>query len=398
MKPAGWEVLWGTAGAVVAMLFLGFGIAPGLVGRQMNRTLSDSSTTLSAEVRRIHERLVVADLHSDALLWDRNLLERGPWGHVDLPRLIEGRVAVQAFTVVTKTPRGMNIESNRDDTDNITLLSVLQLWPPRTWRSLTERALHQADKLHRLAADSRGRLAVTRTREDLEGFLRLREQGEPTVAGFLGVEGLHALEGNLANVDTLFDAGFRMFGFTHFFDNEAGGSAHGVEKGGITNLGRLVLARMEALGIVLDLAHASPALFTDALALATRPVVVSHGGVKGTCDNRRNLGDEQLRGIAATRGVMGIGLWETAVCGGTPTDWARAVRHAVNAMGVEHVSLGSDWDGAVASIVDASQSVRLTEALLRQGFTEQEVSLIMGGNVIRVLLETLPSSGRSGGP
>lgn len=394
------RLLRSAVGLFVAAVMLAagtFGIAPGLVGRLMNGTLARESEPASDEVRRVHERLVVADLHSDALLWDRDLLERGRWGHVDLPRLIEGRVAIQAFTVVTKTPRGMNIESNRDDTDNITLLSFLQLWPPRTWTSLTERALHQADRLHRIAADSRGRLAVVRTREDLEGFLQLREQGEPTVAGFLGLEGLHALEGRLGTVDTLFDAGFRMLGVTHFFDNEVGGSAHGVEKGGLTNLGRLVVARMETLGILLDLAHASPALFADALALATRPVVVSHGGVKATCDNRRNLADEQLRGIAATGGVMGIGLWDTAVCGETPTHWARAVRHAANVMGVEHVALGSDWDGAVAAIVDASQTVLLTEALLNQGFGEEEVSMIMGGNVVRVLLETLPSSERDEG-
>jgi microsomal dipeptidase-like Zn-dependent dipeptidase len=385
----------GIAGGAVILAVGVFGVAPVLVGRLMNGTLAEGAEPVSEEVRRIHERIVVADLHSDALLWDRDLLERGRWGHVDLPRLIEGRVAIQAFTVVTKTPRGMNIESNRGDTDNITLLGVLQLWPPRTWTSLTERALHQADKLHRLAADSRGRLAVLRTREDLEGFLQMRDQGEHTVAGFLGLEGLHALEGSLANVDTLHDAGFRMFGVTHFFDNEVGGSAHGVEKGGITNLGRLVLARMEALGILMDLAHASPALFADALALSTRPVVVSHGGVKATCDNRRNLTDEQLRGIAATGGVMGIGLWDTAVCGGTATDWARAVRHAANVMGVEHVALGSDWDGAVAAIVDASRAMRLTGALLDQGFGEEEVIMIMGGNVVRVLLEVLPSADRN---
>jgi membrane dipeptidase len=387
-------VIIGTAGALSIIAVLLLGLIPTLVARLLNRTLAGAEAPLGEEARTVHRRLLVADLHSDALLWDRDLLERGGWGHVDLPRLIEGRVALQSFTVVTKTPRGTNIESNRGDTDNITLLAILQMWPPRTWRDLTERALYQADKLHRLAADSRGRLAVIRSREDLEGFLRLRDQGEPTVAGFLGLEGTQALEGDLAKVDVLFDAGFRMFGLTHFFDTDIGGSAHGVDRGGITNLGRLVLARMEALGILTDLAHASPALIADVLALATRPVVVSHGGVKGTCDNRRNLSDVELRGIAATGGVVGIGLWETAVCGETPADWARAVRYAVDVVGVEHVALGSDWDGALAAIIDASQTVHLTQALLDEGFEEPEVRMIMGGNVVRVLLETLPSAAR----
>jgi microsomal dipeptidase-like Zn-dependent dipeptidase len=182
-----------------------------------------------------------------------------------------------------------------------------------------------------------------------------------------------------------------MFGLTHFFDNEAGGSVHGVDRQGLSPFGRQVLARMQELGILVDVAHASPALIDDVLSLAYRPVVVSHSGVKGTCDNRRNLDDDQLAGIAATGGVVAIGLWETALCGETLASWARAVRHAVSVMGVDNVALGSDWDGAVEAIVDASQTVHLTAALLDEGFTEEDIRKIMGGNVTRVLLETLPT-------
>ena len=148
---------------------------------------------------------------------------------------------------------------------------------------------------------------------------------------------------------------------------------------------------MEDLGILVDLAHASPSLVDDVLSRTTRPVMVSHTGVRGTCDNRRNLDDDRLAAIAATGGVVGIGLWETAVCGTKPADWARAVRYAVDVAGADHVALGSDWDGAVATMVDASQTVHLTQALLDQGFSDVEVKKIMGGNVIRVLLATLPS-------
>jgi len=180
--------------------------------------------------------------------------------------------------VVTKTPRNMNIEANTGDTDNITLLAILQAWPPRTWGSLAERALHQADRLHRFAARSGGGLVVVRTRADLEGVLAAwrgsgRDRGSAPggvgegahnapVAAFLGLEGAHALEGDLANVDRLFEAGFRMFGLTHFFDNEVGASAHGVSQAGLTEFGARVLARMEELGIAVDLAHASPGWWT----------------------------------------------------------------------------------------------------------------------------------------
>jgi len=389
----GWVV-----GVVALVALLAFGVAPRVLGARMNRTLlpADAPPVTDA-ARRLHATLDVVDLHADALLWRRSLLRRGTWGHTDVPRMIEGRMALQVFTTVTKTPRGMNIEANPGDSDNITLLAVLEGWPPRTWGSLLERALWQADKLRRFAADSHGRLAIIRTREDLDGYLALHRDDPETAAGLLGIEGAQALEDDVANVDRLFDAGFRLFGLTHFFDNEVGGSAHGVAKGGLTPFGRRVVARMEQLGILVDLAHASPALVDDVLAVATRPVVVSHTGVKGTCDNRRNLDDGRLSAIAATGGVVGIGLWDTAVCGTTPSDWARAVRHAVRVAGVDHVGLGSDWDGAVAAMVDASQTVRLTQALLDEGFAEEDIRKIMGGNAIRVLTESLPPEASASG-
>ena len=390
------RALGGIGGAAALLCLSAWLLAPGILDRRINRTLDGAAGPVSAEAQRIHGTLAGADLHADALLWDRDLLARGSWGHVDVPRLIEGRMAVQAFTVVTKAPWGLNIEANAGDSDMITLLSVLERWPVRTWGSLAQRALLQADEFQRLAVNSDGRLAFIRSREELEGFLARRDVDEETVAGFLGLEGTHALEGDLANVGRLYQAGFRMFGFTHFFDNEVGGSAHGVGKGGLTDFGGQVLERMEELGILVDLAHASPALIDDVLSRTTRPVVVSHTGVKGSCDNRRNLDDGRLAAVAATGGVVGIGLWETAVCGTTPPDWARAVRHAVDVAGVDHVALGSDWDGAVATMVDASQTVHLTQALLDQGFSEAEVRKIMGENVIRVLLQTLPSQAPRG--
>jgi len=384
-------VLWGIVGAILLLILTGLVAFPRVIASSMNRTLDGVESEPSAEAIQLHETLAVADLHGDVLLWDKNLLRRSEVGHIDVPRLIEGRVALQAFTTVTKTPADMNIEANSGDTDQITSLAVAQLWPPRTWSSLAERALYQADKLRRAAAASGGRLAIVRTRSELDGFLRQRAADEATTAGFLGIEGAHALEGDLSNVQRLYDAGFRMFGLTHFFDNEVGGSAHGVDKGGLTDFGVGVLTRMEELGIAIDLAHASPALIDDVLDRATTPVIVSHSGVKGTCDNRRNLDDGRLARIAATGGVVGIGLWPTAVCGESPSDWARAVRYAVGVAGIDHVGLGSDWDGAVAAIVDAAGTVHLTQALLDEGFEASEIRKIMGENVIRVLRETLPA-------
>jgi len=212
----------------------------------------------------------------------------------------------------------------------------------------------------------------------------------PPVAALLGLEGAHALEGEVERLDRLFEAGFRMLGLTHFFDNAVGGSAHGLRKRGLTELGRRVLERAERLGMVVDLAHASPRLIDDVLEHVRGAVVVSHTGVAGTCPGPRNLDDGRLEAIAAAGGVVGIGLWPGAVCGDTVDDWARAVRHAADVMGPEHVALGSDWDGAVPAIVDAAGTVHLTDALLRAGFRPEEIRGIMGGNTIRVLRSMLP--------
>ena len=105
-----------------------------------------------------------------------------------------------------------------------------------------------------------------------------------------------------------------MVGLAHFFDNAVAGSAHGVEKGGLTALGRELVAELEARSMIVDLAHSSARTIDDVLSIATRPVVASHTGVRGVADNARNLPDDQLRGIAATGGMVGIGFWPTA-CG-----------------------------------------------------------------------------------
>lgn len=374
---------------IVVLLVAIWAAAPSVAEKGMNR-ITNRSIAVSERARGLHQKLFVADLHADTTLWNRSLLSRGARGHVDVPRLIEGGVALQAFTIVTKTPRRMNIESNAADTDNITLLAVAQLWPPRTWFNLTERALYQASRVNAAAARSGGRLTVVRTAADLGAFETKRSSDKTVVAALIGVEGAHALAGDLSNLDRLYDAGVRMMAPTHFFDTEIGGSAHGVSRSGLTPLGREWVARMEAKKMVIDLAHASPATLDDVLKVATRPVVVSHTGVRGTCDNRRNLSDPQLAAISANGGLVGIGVWETAVCGGDAHAIARAVAHAINVAGFEHVALGSDFDGAVTAPFDVTGLPQITQALLDLGLDQTAIEGVMGGNVRRLLKRLLP--------
>lgn len=370
-----------------ALAFFGL---PEVLDARMNSVASPPPYAASASARKLHQGLFVADLHDDALLWERDLLKRYDYGHSDLPRMLEGRLGLQVFSTVTKTPRGLNMESNAADSDNITLLAMAQRWPRETWSSLLQRALYQAQKLKDASSGSDGRLVLIRTRADLNTFITAWQQDPNRVAALLATEGLHPIEGKLENIDALYDAGFRIAGLTHFFDNEVGGSAHGLEKGGLTPLGRQVIARLEEKSMLVDLAHASRPLIDDVLAMATRPVLVSHTGVEGTCAGTRNLSDRHLQAIAATGGVVGIGYWSTAVCDTSVAAIVKAIRYTVDKIGVEHVALGSDFNGTVHTPFDVTGLAQITEGLQQAGFDDSAIAAIMGGNVQRLLLASLP--------
>jgi microsomal dipeptidase-like Zn-dependent dipeptidase len=149
---------------------------------------------------------------------------------------------------------------------------------------------------------------------------------------------------------------------------------------------------MEERRILIDLAHASPAVIDDVLEMATRPVVMSHGGVKGTCDNMRNLSDEHIRRIAETGGVIGIGYWDAAVCGTDVTAIVEAIRYSVGTAGIDHVGLGSDFDGVTTMPFDTAGLAEITEALQAEGLPDTDIAKIMGGNTLRSLRESLPES------
>ena len=360
--------------------------------RQRNRTPPEATTPVSERARALHATLRVADLHADSLLWGRDLLEWGDRGHADVPRLIEGRVALQVLSCSVKVPRHLNIEHNDDTSDDVLKIALAQRWPPRTWRSIMARALHLAARARGFEARSGGAFRLVTSRDALAAYLAVRERDPAMTAGLLAIEGATALDDDPANVDVVADAGFRMISPAHFTDTVFGGSAHGAVQGGLTDLGREMVRRMEARGVLLDVAHASAATIDDALAVATRPVIASHTGLRGVLDNARNLSDAHLDGIAATGGLVGIGYWPTA-CGGTDAHAiARSIAYAVDRVGVDHVALGSDWDGAVPVPFDAAGVGRLTDALLDAGLDEAAIRAVMGENVLRVLAATLPDA------
>jgi len=332
----------------------------------------------------------VADLHSDVLLWNRDITKRHNHGHEDIPRMIEANMALQAFTIVSKTPKNMNFERNDDKTDNITTLMIGTGRPPTTWFSLKERALQQSKELYNFSKASQGKLRVITNQHELSAYIKDRATDKNQTAGYLGVEGMQILEGDLTNVQVMYDAGFRMMAPTHFFDNKLGGSAHGMKKGGLTPFGVKVIKKMETLHMIVDLAHASPALTTDIIKMATRPLLVSHIGVKGTCDNIRNLSDAHIKGIAATDGIIGIAVFEQAVCGTDAKATAKAIKYATDLVGVKHIAMGTDFDGAIPAHFDVTGFPLIVDELLKLGFNEKEIAAIMGGNIRDFMLKNLP--------
>ncbi|WP_106745302.1 dipeptidase [Yoonia maritima] len=380
---------------IFVLLILGIAafliFAPGYVEKGRNAVADHETYPISPQAQALHNRLIIGDWHADTLLWKRSLLNRANRGHVDLPRLIEGNVTLQMFTAVTKSPAGQNYHENSAEAfDNITLLAVGQLWPPRTWDSLLERALYQAKRLHSYADASGGRLRVIKTRADLDQLLADRANGQQVVGGLLGIEGSHPLEGDIANLDKIEAAGHRMIALQHFFDNELGGSLHGTGDHGLSDFGRQVVSEVAARNLILDLAHSSPQVARDVLAMTDIPLVVSHTGIHSVCPVKRNFTDDLMQDIAATGGVIAIGYWADVTCDDSPAGIATTIKAAVELLGDDHVSLGSDFDGSVATSFDTSELAVLTQALLDVGLSDEQIGKVMGGNMVRVLRQRLP--------
>jgi membrane dipeptidase len=360
--------------------------------RRLNRVHDAPRGPVSEAAAALHATLRVVDLHADSLLWGRDLLVRGDRGHTDVPRMIEGRVALQVLAASVRVPRHPNYDRNEDTSDQVLLIALAKRWPPRTWTSPLARALHLADRANGLAARSGGRFRIVATRADLARYMEAHEADPGTAAGLLSIEGGAPLEGDAANLDRLAAAGFRMLSPAHLVDTPFAGSAHGADQHGLTAAGRDLVRRAEERGVLFDVAHASARTIDDVLGRATRPVVASHTGVRGVADNARNLSDAHLDGIAATGGIVGIGFWDTATGGSDAAAVARSVAYAVERIGADHVALGSDWDGAVSVPFDAANVVWLTAALLDAGLDEAAVRGVMGENVLRLLAAALPDA------
>ncbi|KAL0480100.1 hypothetical protein AKO1_007286 [Acrasis kona] len=359
--------------------------------------VQDISSITFDEAQEVHNKfLFVSDLHADTFLWPhRGFITQStlPFGYVDVPRLIQGNIGLQVFATVTQSPMFQNMESNSNATDVVGLIHMAQGYHRTSYTSALHRALVQTQRLQQTAELSGGSLIMIKSKKDLTRLLSEKASGKKVVGGLMCIEGAQAFENNVDNVVKLFDAGVRMVGVSHFVDTEFGGSAHGDGKYGLTEFGHKALSKVIELNMIVDLAHSSRSLFFDIIDVVNKKkqhgktplVIVSHTGVKGTVNTSRNLDDEQLKAVADLGGVIGVTFFKEAIGGSSVSTIVDTIRYVVKVIGVDHVSLGSDFDGSVRCPLDCSQYSHITYQLLRAGFGEKDVEKIMGGNVRRVL-------------
>jgi len=373
------------------IFFLATKIVPAYIESQRNPVKLAKPYIVSTEAQQIYARLdFIADLHCDALLWGRDLTEKSDRGHVDFPRMREANVAMEMFTIVSKSPAGQNMKSNSAEAfDNITPLTIAKGESPTNWFSLINRTLSQSQDLVDFVGQENNKAIFIKSKVDLENLIQARKTDKSVIGAMLGIEGAHALEGKIENLDLVYNAGVRMIGPTHFFDNELGGSAHGENLSGLTDFGKEVIRKMNELGIFVDLAHCSPAIVDDVLEITSAPVIVSHTGVRAVLDSQRNLTDAQIQKIAANGGIIGIAFFDMAVGEPELPNIIASIRHVRDLVGINYVALGSDYDGSVAVPFDITGLPLIVEGLIRDGFTEQEIRAVMGENVKRFMLENL---------
>jgi len=379
--------------AIIILIIAFFGILPPFIDWQSNRVLSSEKAKISDQATNLHKKLFIGDWHADSTLWSRDLSLRYSRGHLDIPRMQQGNIALQMFTSVTSASSRSGYTNNGEKfRDDITLLAVAQRWPVAAWTNLTERAAHQAQKLRDIARVNEDSFMLITSQVDLKEFLYRRRSNSRLVGGLIGTEGSHALDGQISNIGYLFDLGFRMMSLHHFFDNQLGSSLHGNSRSGLTFFGHQALAEMQRLNIIVDVSHSSEEVVRDVLSVSKKPVVLSHTGFYGHCPSPRNISDQLMQEITSEGGLIAVGYWEGAICGNTPRKVAEAILYGIELLGDDAVSLGSDFDGNIVTTFDASGLVLITQNLLDLGLSENQIEKVMGGNMLQFLLDQLPTS------
>ena len=325
-----------------------------------------------SQAKHIHNTSIILDSHCDTpMFFSENSKEnaemfgtRSDKVLVNLPKMTEGRL--DASIMVAYLPQGER--------------------SPEAYKAVTAKTNRLLTQIEEIVQANNDRVGLAATAEDI---LRLKAQGKKAI--LRGIENGYAIGRDISLLEHFKRRGIVYMTLCHNGDNDICDSARGnAEHGGLSAFGREVVQEMNRLGILVDMSHAAETSFYDALELSKVPIVCSHSSARALCDHPRNLTDNQMRALARHDGVA-----QTTVYNGflrkdgqaTIVDAVEHLCHAARIMGVEHVGLGTDFDGdgGVPGLADASEIINFTRHLLHQHFSEQDIRLIMGGNFLRVM-------------
>lgn len=313
---------------------------------------------------------LIVDLHCDSLYEHaqgrKDLTQRSDTGHLDLPRMKEGGIAAQVFAVWTN---------------------------PETFQP-GERAafVHKAvDAFENICRTVPQKIGQARTPEEMTTLVT-----SGRIAGILGVEGGHALEGKLESIEAFHRRGVRIITLTWNNANEFADTCMEDTGRGLTDLGIRAVALMNRLGVIVDLSHSAPGTFYDVLETSTAPVICSHSACRALCDHPRNLTDDQLKALAQAKGVVGI-VFLPAFLRPEPQptfleDVLNHIQHAVEVAGIGSVALGSDFDGfgpGPKGLEDATKMPAIAAGLRDRGFREPDIRKVLGENFLRLWREVV---------
>lgn len=330
---------------------------------------------LYADAKRFHDRNITLDTHCDTPMFfpqGVNFTKRDPRILVDLHKMTDSRQ--DAVTMVAYLPQPKEGELFTD-------IAPFPVEGPRAYADLI------LDKIQETVLGDERHIALARTPADLEANKRMGRKSLMT-----GIENGLALEDNLANVEHFAQRGIVYITLCHNGDNQICDSARrsNATNGGVSDFGAKVIDEMNRLGIMVDMSHAGEQSFYDALDISRMPIVCSHSDCRSLCDVPRNLTDDQLRALAQKGGVAHITLYggflrtDGEAC---INDAMEHLEHAISIMGVEHVGLGTDFDGdgGVPGLANSSELINFTRELLRRRYSEEDIARIWGGNWLRVM-------------
>lgn len=319
------------------------------------------------QAKELHQRIVTLDSHTDTPMIFPGHFNIGEkqGGKVNLPFMEEGRI--DAAFMVAYIPQG--------ERDEASLAKATAYAEERLKEVIRQEQLNPT------------RMGIARTPDDL---LRLKQAGKKAI--FLGIENGYALGKDVNNVRKFRDMGVSYITLCHNGDNDLCDSARGKgEWKGLSPLGKQMVAEMNRLGVMVDISHAAESTFYDVLACSRYPIIASHSSARALCNHPRNLTDDQLKAIAGQGGVVQLCLYKGFINEeaekASVSDAIRHINHMVDLIGVEHVGIGSDFDGdgELIGCRASNELINITMHLLKEGYSETDISRIWGGNFLCVM-------------